>query len=249
MRAQRPLNVNGTVFGVDSSTIRPSLRGFSTFNGGYGPAASQHAGGFEQNGNGATGDGNGQQFSASNRKLNGRQSLNALDVARPNGGGGDATNGNGGAGAYGPGGGGGAGWPPTSGLDALRRKQKVNGLGGAGVDESMPGTAAGGGAGYGQTGRGRKQALNDLRKNISRVRERQNDEATLMMPVPMYGGYDKNPLSVLKEKFRNDVSAVLLNLFFVYIKNNNILGCTLWIIIYFVIPKCCSICLKYMSLI
>lgn len=218
VRAQRPLNANGTAFGVDSPTIRPSLRGFSTFNG-YALAAPQFAGGFGPNGNGATGEGNGQQASASMRKITGRQSVNALDVSRPNngnGGGGDGTNGIGGASAFGPGRGAGGQPPSEGGMDALRRRHKAIGVGGVALDQSMAGTTGVGGAGsnggggvyYGQTGHGRKHKLIDLRRNITTqyARDRPNDEATMVMPV--YGGYEntKNPMYVLKEMFRNDVS-------------------------------------------
>lgn len=83
VHAQRPLNTNTTIFGIGvvgvgavgagigvaTTTIRPSLRGFSTFSdGGFG---------------GAFGGSNGFGANAQQRKLSGRQSSrNALDPPR-----------------------------------------------------------------------------------------------------------------------------------------------------------------------
>lgn len=227
VRGQRPLNANGTLFGVDSSTIRPTLRGYSLFDGGHALATINGAGAGSHgpNGNGAAGDGSSsQQALATIRKFQ-PTSLNALHVPRPsNAGGGSSGSGSGTFGVGGANGVGGEGAQSMGGggMNTLnvRRKQKSNG----GLGETMIGSGGavmgavngGGGSGVGsisilssqntQAGRGRKHTFTDLRKNLNaqRVRDRPNDEAT----PPVYGGYDntKNPMYVLKERFRNDVS-------------------------------------------
>lgn len=218
---QRPLNANGTILGngSNSPTLVPQLRAYSkTFTGGGGVNNGVSSG--------HTGNGNTDyqpQFPSSavaaaaaaghaptNRKLSSRQQpMNALDGARPSASqtsgsavgtvvGGDTLNEEAiayGSSAYGGGAGGGGG---SASQQQNRRKTATYGV-----------TNHGGGR-YGTTNEGSLGGMSTLyhmRRNKQQQPpppppQRQRDEA--LFTTPLDG--PKNPLSVLKSIFKNDVS-------------------------------------------
>lgn len=235
--AQRPLNANATLFGAgaaSSTALTPQLRAYSnTFSAGAGangvssgepdqpyPSAGNATGGLLAAGLGPT-----------NRKLSSRQqSMNALDGARPSHNGaqtnGDANGGGGGGGggggvAYGAINGGGAGGG-ISALQQLARQRKqptAYGVAAASTSGSFGngnnGNGGGNGGGGGVGGLRKLYALQQRDKQQQQQKQqpppRPRDESqyTTTSQEPGQGGANKNPLHVLKEKFRNDVSVIV----------------------------------------
>lgn len=230
--AQRPLNANvsGPMMlgpGTGGYGALATVRGYSLFNNG----GAGHAGGAAA-GNPSIGDHQSMGGGGTNRKLSSRPSYtNALDTAkRPQSGSIEADGGGHQLGGPGVGGAEGGGpYQPSNGRTASYRRPFASAdlIVADGVLKASSNADGGGDASPGDTllyppvatGPGRKYTLYDVRQ-----RQRPNDEATAVYAV------EKNPMHVLKEIFRNDVSRTVgfprSPYSYVYTKKNAILSAT-----------------------